>query len=312
MSLNKSNLIEAGIFTSAMVMTEGIVMSGYLHRCNTHGSVKFNPKIQQIAEATNWLLSGMKPLEWKVTHLTHHEFQDSEPKAEEWEQIQQKYPGAPIEVFRDPHSPILESHLKILVGNGAHYYPKAAKKILPYLESLEKNNVPRDQWPDHLSAVDLNQSKFEQTIDKIPHGRMLGLVAVGGALLATRGPKKALTTESVYIAGVLLLGGGVNMLGHTGQVTSEFERLKVILGIKPAVPDDKGSYASNFFKKLAFLTAGEANHADHHRNPGNPFITSKNKIYKDPTGVLINFLSKISINGKPLASLPNKRAEQTN
>jgi len=307
MNKDKGTLIEAGLLTSAMVMTEGIVMSGYLHRSNTHNSVELNSKLQTLAEVTNWLLSGMNPLEWKVTHLTHHEFQDSQPTANEWQQIQQKYPGVPIEAFRDPHSPVIEGYLKILFGNGAYYYPKAAKKITTYLKDLEEKNVPRKNWPDHLADVDLSQSKFETTIDKIPHGRMLGLVATGGALLAARGPKKALSTMAVYIPGVLVLGGGVNMQGHTGQVTSEIDRLKVVLGIKPPKPDDQGSYASNFFKKLAFVTAGEANHADHHRNPGNPFITSKNNFFKDPTSIILRSLAKISINGQPLVSFPNKR-----
>lgn len=306
-SVNKEALIESQILSSAMVMTEGVVMSSYLHRDNTHGSVKLSPAAQTTAEVLNWMLSGMKPLEWKVVHLTHHAFQDTEPTSDQWEMIQKQYPGAPIEAFRDPHSPILEGHLNVLLKNGVSYYPKAAKAILPYLKKLEADSVPRELWPPHLANVDLNQSKFENTIDKIPHGRLLGLFATAGVIAATRGKKTAAITMAEYVPLVLLLGGGVNMMGHTGQVENEIERMRVVLGKKAAVPDENGSYASNFFKYLAFLTAGEANHGDHHKNPGNPFITSENNVFKDPSSILLKLLSKMIIKGKPQAIFPSKK-----
>ena len=97
------------------------------------------------------------------------------------------------------------------------------------------------------------------------------------------------------------------MMGHTGQVENEIERLRVILGRKAAVPDENGSYASNFFKYLAFVTAGEANHSDHHKDPGNPYITSENNPLKDPASGILKFLSNISFKGKPLAIFPKNR-----
>lgn len=289
-------------------MAEGIAMSSDLHRAEAHGSVELSPEARFVGEAVNWLLSGMKPLEWKVVHLTHHAFTDREPTPEEWGMIQEQYPGAPFEAFRDPHSPILEGHLNVLFKNGLVYYRKAAKKIMPYLLDLVKREVPRELWPPHYKNVDLSQSHFERVIDKIPHGRMLGLTAVGGTILATRGPRVAALTMGAYIPGVLALGGGVNMMGHTGQVENEWERTMVILGLKDAMPDENGSYASNFFKNLAFLTAGEANHGDHHENPGNPFITSSTNMLKDPSGVLLKKLSGLTIAGRPLVNFPQNSA----
>ena len=292
--------------SGAMVMAEGVVMSSDLHRDETHGAVELSPEVKFVAEAVNWLLSGMNPREWKVVHLVHHAFQDREPSPEEWAELQQKYPGAPIEAFRDPHSPILEGHLNVLFKNGLVYYRKAAKKILPYLLELEANEVDRSQWPPHLKDVDLTQSRFEQTLDKIPHARSLGLVVTGLGLSAIFGPKQGALTMGVYVPAVLELGGGVNMLGHTGQVKSEWERLLVILGKRQAVPDEKGSYASNFFKHISFVTAGEANHADHHANPGNPFITST-KFSRDPSSAILIGLSKRSFRGHKLVNFPTSR-----
>ncbi|HEY4964459.1 MAG TPA: fatty acid desaturase [Candidatus Saccharimonadales bacterium] len=305
-------IAEGATYASAMMMAEGNVMSSYLHRANTHGSVEFSPQTQMAAEVINWLLSGMSTLEWKAVHLTHHAFQDTEPTEEQWTLLQSQYPGAPIEAFRDPHSPIIEGHLNILFKNGTHYYPRAAKAIVPYLRKLEADEVPRELWPPHLRNIGLNESKFEKTIDKIPHGRMLGLVAVGGAILATRGPKVAATTMASYIPAVLMLGGGVNMMGHTGQVENEIERLRVIFGKQAAIPDADGSYASNFFKWLAFFTAGEANHGDHHRDPGNPFLTSENNPLRDPSSAILKELAKHSLNGEALVFFPGKSQDSSN
>lgn len=300
---------ESLALTAGMTLTEGIVMSSYLHRANTHESVSFNPQAQLAAEVINWGLSGMTPLEWQVVHLTHHAFQDSEPTEQQWKTIQEHYPKAPIEAFRDPHSPILEGHLNVLTKNGAVYYPKAAKAILPYLRGLQAERVERELWPPHLMRVNLEQSRFEHTLDKIPHGRLLGLVAVGGAIAAARGPKTAIATMACYIPSVLLLGGGVNMMGHTGQVENEIERIRVIMGKQQAIPDENGSYASNFFKWLSFFTAGEASHGDHHKNPGNPFISGENPL-KDPTSAILKQLAKHSYRGKPLVSFSRTRSAE--
>lgn len=289
----------------AMVMTEGVVMSGYLHRANTHGSVEFSPQAQLAAEAINWLLSGMSPMEWKAVHLTHHAFQDTEPTDEQWGLLQQQYPGAPIEAFRDPHSPIIEGHLNVLFKNGTRYYPRAGKAIGSYLHQLEDVKVPRELWPPHLMRVDLTQSRFMSNVEKVP--RWLGIAATGSAVLFSRGPKVAAVTMATYIPAVLLLGGDVNALGHTGQVENEIERLKVILGRQAAIADETGSYASNFFKWLSFFTAGEAKHGDHHKHPGNPFITSENNPLRDPSSAVLKALSKYSIKGTPLVTFPRLR-----
>ena len=307
MNPNKRALIESVAIGGTMVITEGIDMSSYLHRDNTHNSVSLSPPVKLAAEVINWGLSGMNPLEWKVVHLTHHAFQDRDITEQEFELVKTQYPGAPIEAFRDPHSPIIEGHLNILFKNGLKYYKNAAKAILPYLKQLEADNVPRELWPPHLMSVDLSQSRFEQTIDKIPHGRLLGMIATGATIAYTRGLKVAVATMAPYIPAVLTLGGGVNMLGHTGQVENEIERLRVVLGMQPAVADENGSYASNFFKWLAFFTAGEANHADHHKNPGNPFITSENNPLKDPSSVILKELARHSFRNEPLAVFTNKR-----
>jgi fatty-acid desaturase len=282
----------AGVMTLAM----GVVMSAILHR-PTHKSAELSPPVKRVGEVANWLLSGMSPLEWQVVHLTHHAYEDTEPTLEQWELVQDKYPGAPIEAFRDPHSPIIEGHLNVLAKNGITYYPKAAKAIVPYLRDLEAKKVPREEWPPHLRHVDLTQSKFEDTLDKIPHSRMAGLVLTGSVICAVRGPKVGLTTMAEYVPSVLVLGGGVNMLGH---------KMKVVLGRQAAVPDDEGSYASNFFKWLEGLSAGEARHGYHHKNPGDPAITSETNPLRDPSYALLKELGKHSLHGEPLVTFPKE------
>jgi hypothetical protein len=305
----KQILGESTALAGVMVLGMGIIMSAKLHRAGTHKSVELSQPVDQTGEVMNWLLSGMSPLEWEVVHLTHHAFVDSEPSAEQWDLIQNRYPGAPMEAFRDPHSPILEGHLNVMFKNGVTYYPKAAKAILPYLRKLETDGVPRGNWPPHLMNVDLKQSRFEDTLDKIPHSRMAGLVLTGAGITAARGPKVGLTTMAEYVAAVLLLGGGVNTLGHTGKTENEIDKMKVILGLQTATPDTNGSYASNFFHWLEFFSAGEAKHSNHHKNPGNPAISSERNPLRDPTYAVLKELAKHSLHGIPLVSFPVKTLE---
>ncbi len=302
----------SALIAGGLAMAMGIEMSADLHRNRTHKSYELDERAQRVGECVTWLLSGMTPLEWTVTHLTHHAFQDSEPNEEQWGLIQKAYPNAPVEAFRDPHSPVIEGYLNILFKNGTKYYPKASKRIVSYLRGLEADNVPREEWPPHLRNVDLNQSQFEKLIDKAPHGRMLGLVATGVGISALRGPKRGLMTMGIYIAAVLSLGGGVNSLGHTGKTDNIVDLLKVMVGTKKPVPDENGSFACDFAKHLEFFTAGEARHGRHHNQPFNPFITSENNYFRDPSSGLIKGLARLGLskfNPQPLNPKPRNLTE---
>lgn len=298
---------EGVLIAGAMGATMGGVMSALLHRDRTHGSVEMHPLLERAGEVVTHALSGMDPMAWTAVHVTHHAYQDFELPPDKLAAAQKKYPGAPKEAFRDAHSPILEGkygHLKIIALNGIKYYPKAARALKPYLIGLEADKVPRSDWPPQFRPMKVEQSRYERTIDKIPHGRMLGLVATAGAITAVRGPKVAAAAMAVYIPGILALGGGVNSLGHTGQVKNERERLRVVLGKQPAVPDTDGLYSSNFFPGIVgVLTAGEADHGNHHKDPSNPFISGM-KWYRDPVGVGLRWLGRAG-----LVSFPTRNPE---
>ena len=80
-------------------------VSIYLHRCQTHQSIKLHPWISIPMRIWLWLSTGMRTKEWVACHRKHHAYVDREG---------------------DPHSPVLEGLLKILFF-GVFYYVKAFK-----------------------------------------------------------------------------------------------------------------------------------------------------------------------------------------
>jgi stearoyl-CoA desaturase (delta-9 desaturase) len=80
-------------------------VSIYLHRCQTHQSVKLHPWISIPMRIWLCLTTGMRTKEWVACHRKHHAYVDREG---------------------DPHSPVREGLFKILFF-GVFYYTRAFK-----------------------------------------------------------------------------------------------------------------------------------------------------------------------------------------
>ncbi|MGH7196063.1 MAG: fatty acid desaturase [Candidatus Saccharimonadales bacterium] len=295
--------LEAPAIALATASAMGTIMSGFLHRSETHHSVEYNKPIQQVGKFATWALSGMNAKEWEVVHLTHHAYTDSQPTDDEWSALQEQYPGAPMEAFRDPHSPIIEGHLNVFAKNAA-MYRRSARAIMPYLRGLNDASVPRGDWPPHLANVDLAEDWGDKHIYNRKLAGVLGVTTLGLSLAAATDTKTAAKAIAGHIPLILGVGGLVNSAGHLGKTSGAREKLKVFLGQQPARPDENGSYASNFFTGYEAVTAGEGSHGDHHKNPGNAFLSSRSNILRDPTGVIISGLTRLKLRGRPLAWLP--------
>ena len=77
----------------------------YLHRGQAHKAIEFRPILAHAMRFWLWLTTGMTTKQWVAVHRKHHRYSD--------------VPG-------DPHSPVVESVLKILFG-GVWYYRRAAQ-----------------------------------------------------------------------------------------------------------------------------------------------------------------------------------------
>lgn len=72
----------------------------FLHRTVTHRGVRLSPIVAVPMRAWLWLTTGIVTREWVAVHRKHHAFADREG---------------------DPHSPVLEGVLDILLGGWAFY-----------------------------------------------------------------------------------------------------------------------------------------------------------------------------------------------
>ncbi|MFN2433229.1 MAG: fatty acid desaturase [Gemmatimonadota bacterium] len=193
-------VLVVGLLTSLSV-------SLFLHRSMTHGGVTFHPPAALVMRAIIMLLTGMKTKEWVAVHRKHHAFSDREG---------------------DPHSPLEEGLMAILLGN-VWYYRKATqdKAMLDkYGKGTPDDWLERHVFRSHLGPFLL-----------IP----LYLVLFGwaGAL--------------VWLAGVMWMpfwGGVINGVGHAVGYRN-FNVKDVSRNILP----------------LTFLAGGEELHNNHHADP---------------------------------------------
>lgn len=185
-------------------------VSLFLHRSMTHGGVTFHPLAAVPMRATIWLATGMKTKEWVATHRKHHAFSDREG---------------------DPHSPLEEGLMAILLGN-VIYYRRAARDE----EMLEKygKGTP-DDWLERnvFSRLGISGILLMLGLDLVLFGW------IGGALawLST-------------IAWMPFWGGVINGVGHA-------------LGYRHFNVKD----VSRNIVPFAFLAGGEELHNNHHADP---------------------------------------------
>jgi stearoyl-CoA desaturase (delta-9 desaturase) len=76
----------------------------YLHRCQTHRSISFNPVIEHFMRAWLWVRTAMPTKEWVAVHRCHHANVDTED---------------------DPHSPIFYGIWRVLFLGSALYHTAA-------------------------------------------------------------------------------------------------------------------------------------------------------------------------------------------
>jgi stearoyl-CoA desaturase (Delta-9 desaturase) len=76
----------------------------YLHRCQTHRSIRFHPVLEQIMRLWLWLRTAMPTKEWVAVHRCHH---------------------AHVDTDEDPHSPIVYGIWRVVFLGTALYHTAA-------------------------------------------------------------------------------------------------------------------------------------------------------------------------------------------
>jgi stearoyl-CoA desaturase (delta-9 desaturase) len=198
------------LYVVAVGLIISFSVSLYLHRSMTHGGVTFHPAAAGLMRTVIWLATGMKTKEWVATHRKHHAFSDREG---------------------DPHSPLQEGLLAIVLGN-VIYYRRATRDT----EMLEKygKGTPED-WFERNVFTRFNVAGIlvMLVIDLALFGWLAGSLAWLGT-----------------IAWMPFWGGVINGVGHA-------------LGYRNFNVKD----VSRNILPFAFLAGGEELHNNHHADP---------------------------------------------
>ncbi len=146
----------------------------YLHRCVTHGGVRFHPAVEHLMRFWIWLTTGIVTREWVAVHRKHHAHADREG---------------------DPHSPEVEGFWAILLA-GVFFYQRATKDE----EMLEKygRGSPED-WVER---------------NVYSRHRSLGIGLMLGVDVFLFGPWVGLLVWSVMTIWMPIMGNIINGIGH--------------------------------------------------------------------------------------------------
>jgi stearoyl-CoA desaturase (Delta-9 desaturase) len=104
LALSWWQLFLIGLVTTHMTI---VTVTVYLHRCQTHRSLKLHPIVEHCFRFWLWLTTGMVTREWGAVHRCHH---------------------AHCETAKDPHSPIVRGINQVL-WRGAELYRGAASDL---------------------------------------------------------------------------------------------------------------------------------------------------------------------------------------
>ena len=151
----------------------------YLHRCQTHRSITFNPLVEHFMRFWLWVRTAMPTREWVAVHRCHHAHVDSD---------------------KDPHSPIVYGIWRVVVGGTSLYHTAAHNKAL--IEQFGKG-TPNDVIEPAGTDTEWGTIAGESLLTVSGHGpyrEQAGIVAA--ALASTSGT--ALSTHPRTVAGAIV------------------------------------------------------------------------------------------------------------
>ena len=112
-------IVAAALVTQVATFSTSI----YLHRTETHQSLKMNRYVTLLFRFFLWVTTGIVRKNWVAIHRKHHAFTDKDG---------------------DPHSPLLKGFWSVQLGNVVHYV--RATKEAGLLEKYAPDMVKDDLW----------------------------------------------------------------------------------------------------------------------------------------------------------------------
>jgi stearoyl-CoA desaturase (delta-9 desaturase) len=218
------------------------VTTVYLHRTVTHRALTLHPVAEWMFKFVNWITTGVDPAVWAAVHRKHHAYSDVHVAADK----------------RDPHSPWLEGFWHIQLGN-VWYYLAELKKHPETLTIFARDVLnQRGWWDTHF---------FRRGWLGLLCGTSLLWIALGVDSWLHHAPLAEAFVDGLWFGSiaagihavtfVLLLNPSVNALCHWPHTW---------LG---GYQNSGAAHAFRTFNNwvVAFLTAGEGFHNNHHDQP---------------------------------------------
>jgi stearoyl-CoA desaturase (delta-9 desaturase) len=203
----------------------------YLHRYLAHGGIELRREVRAVARVVIWMTTALKPRQWARVHRYHH---------------------AAVDGPADPHSPVNFGGSRrgawyVFWRNGPLY--TAATRDDRLAEKYRDLAADRwDRWFFDHGTLGLMLGIGLTCVSTATLGHVLiggwGGVAVGVAV--------GLGASALHAVAYVLGGGAINGFGHTH-----------------ATCRPNGGHATNM-PILAWLTAGEGWHRNHHAAENSP------------------------------------------
>jgi stearoyl-CoA desaturase (delta-9 desaturase) len=224
-------LIAAPVLAVVICQVAMCTTTVYLHRCLAHRGIELRPEARAIARVLIWMTTAMKPRPWARVHRFHHAAVDTED---------------------DPHSPLNFGGARrgawYVFWRNAPLYTAATRD--EHLADKYRDLTP-DRWDrwlfDHGQAgLAIGISVVCAATSALGHWLVGGNIGIGIGIAIGLGA--CLLHGVVYV----LAGGAINGFGHAGSTDRPVTGHAVNLPV------------------LAWLTAGEGWHRNHHTAENSP------------------------------------------
>ena len=218
-------------FGFAITQLAMLATTVYLHRCLAHHSIELRPVMRTGSRIVIWVTTALKPRQWAQVHRYHHAVEDTPD---------------------DPHTPRN-------FGGGRRGAWQVVWRNAPLYTRSTRDQRLADKYRD-LTADRWDDLFFDHGEIGLAIGitvaclvlATVGHTIIGGWLGIVVGLAAGLAASGVHASYYVLAGGTINGFGHAGTT-------------QEAV----GGYATNM-PVIAWLTAGEGWHRNHHGAENSP------------------------------------------
>ena len=203
----------------------------YLHRYLAHGGIQLRPEVRAVARILIWITTALKPRQWARVHRYHH---------------------AAVDTADDPHSPTNFGGSRrgawVVLRRNCVLYTAATRneRLIAKYRDLSADRWDRWFFDHGRAGLVVGITLVCAAMATLGHSLLDGWIGI--ALGVAVGAFAAGLHAVLYV----LAGGAINGFGHAN-----------------AASPPNGGHARNM-PLLAWLTAGEGWHSNHHAAENSP------------------------------------------